>query len=804
MCDSRVFRVWFVALCCMACGTTRAAEPWDGLPFEEPLRSALIARLGSGHLRGGWRLAFSPDGKLLVSASVLRVDVFDVESGRPLRMLTCERPALGGLGGRPQLFFTPDGKELVYFFYNVNRWRFPSFEPLYPSDVPTDARARELYVARLRNMRYAKVRAGTGLAVVDAATGKEQLQFGRGVSFDHSALTADQRLLLTARYVDGAPREARFALEVWDVAARRLRHRLATAESTYTRLAATADGSVVVASAFPRPVQQWDGRTGELVRSYPEEHGGELAISPDRKKLRIGRAMFDLATGRELWRNDAMRQGDVVYSPDSRLAACSGRAIGLFNVETGRQPLPHRGHTVGISDVCFSPDGLRLVTGNPPRDRFCVWNARSGELIKESEDAVSTAALLLDAGEGPPQPVNESLGGISTGKRLVATDVGFAPMGRRFVQVERNEVRFWNRDGSPAPGPIKPKTVVSAIAMSADGSMLAVGGRELAVYRLDNGTLLWTTPWHYYDPPKTLSWSGDGRLLAAVGQLSDVNIWDVETGALVQAIVKDGDAKTVSEKVYFTPDNRLLVGMRAGPAPWAFTEGRLAVWEIATGRLMFELLHPSIDIYSYALSRDGQRLAIGGADGVGWLFDFNALMRAQVSTSAAADHSLQQHWQSLGSDDPAVARRAMLLMCDRPRETLALFERTIKVLPQEADSPEKLIAQLGASGPQERRQASAKLRELGPTANDAMRRALQSPDVPAEVRGRLELLLAAKTSAIASDELQRLRAVEALECIGGRQAVALLETIASGPPTARATLDARAALVRVKTRLSGP
>lgn len=89
---------------------------------------------------------------------------------------------------------------------------------------------------------------------------------------------------------------------------------------------------------------------------------------------------------------------------------------------------------------------------------------------------------------------------------------------------------------------------------------------------------------------------------------------------------------------------------------------------------------------------------------------------------------------------------------------------------------------------------------LGPQVEAALRKALVSPP-SAEVRRRLEYLLAELEKAESSPELRRaLRAVEILEHIGTPEAGQLLEALARGGPDAPLTQEARAARQRLARR----
>jgi hypothetical protein len=94
-----------------------------------------------------------------------------------------------------------------------------------------------------------------------------------------------------------------------------------------------------------------------------------------------------------------------------------------------------------------------------------------------------------------------------------------------------------------------------------------------------------------------------------------------------------------------------------------------------------------------------------------------------------------------------------------------------------------------------RRQAEAKLEELGDLTEPALRRAL-ADEPPLDLRQRLERLLA-KHFVPTVEQLRELRAVELLELIGSLEALEELHALGRGVPDARLTGAAKSALLRL-------
>ena len=116
---------------------------------------------------------------------------------------------------------------------------------------------------------------------------------------------------------------------------------------------------------------------------------------------------------------------------------------------------------------------------------------------------------------------------------------------------------------------------------------------------------------------------------------------------------------------------------------------------------------------------------------------------------------------------------------------------------------ERLLADLDSNKFAVREAAGKELAALGERVEPALRRALAGA-ASLEFRRRVEQLLAKLDGPVQLPEDRRaLRAVEALEHMGGHEARALLEALAAGVPQARLTREARASLERLQKREQG-
>jgi hypothetical protein len=114
----------------------------------------------------------------------------------------------------------------------------------------------------------------------------------------------------------------------------------------------------------------------------------------------------------------------------------------------------------------------------------------------------------------------------------------------------------------------------------------------------------------------------------------------------------------------------------------------------------------------------------------------------------------------------------------------------------------RLIADLDAENFDDRDRATRELAALGDAAEPALRKALEGKP-SAEVRQRVEGLLAKLRAGTGPEALRRGRAVEVLERAGTPEARRALEVLAKGLPGARLTREAAAALARLASPSRG-
>ena len=168
---------------------------------------------------------------------------------------------------------------------------------------------------------------------------------------------------------------------------------------------------------------------------------------------------------------------------------------------------------------------------------------------------------------------------------------------------------------------------------------------------------------------------------------------------------------------------------------------------------------------------------------------------------------LERLWIELSGADGARAYRAIRqLGLTGPRGAVFLKTRFKGDKPPEERRIAQLIDDLDDDKFATREKASAELEKLGIRAATALRRTLEG-EVSAEVRSRVKRLLErldVPPGSPPSHELIRLRAIEALEANGSKEARQALAELSEADTDAQLAQEAKASLARLRSRRAQP
>lgn len=147
--------------------------------------------------------------------------------------------------------------------------------------------------------------------------------------------------------------------------------------------------------------------------------------------------------------------------------------------------------------------------------------------------------------------------------------------------------------------------VISSVAISPDGRLLATGGDDhvVRIWELDEAEVSARLLGHN-DWVRAASFSPDGRLLATAGNDRQIRLWSMSESTQSQTIPEIGQNICA---LAFSPDGRLLAA--------AGFEETVVVYDVESGRVVHRLAAPGPDMRAVEFSPDGRQLAVAGRSG---------------------------------------------------------------------------------------------------------------------------------------------------------------------------------------------
>jgi RNA polymerase sigma factor (sigma-70 family) len=767
--------------------------------YGDALPEGAITRLGSKRWRsrgGLYSMAWRPDGKAVAvgtSSSDLdsRILVWDAE-GR----LLSESP--GHAHVVRSLAWSADGRKLVSTGGDGGLRIWEGGREVLTLPMKDKGFDGAIF---LRGDKAVAVLEGPNLVVLDASDGHRLRQLPAPARWPRCLTASGDGKFLASCSQDGIVR-------LWDTGEWKELWSAQLSKDYGLGLAFSADNRVLAGGTFAGGILGWDVATGkELFRGQSSEEAfRSVAVTPDAKALVLAGdkvRVWDLAGRKEVRHMEHGAQVmQAAISPDGKKIASIGGhgAMRLWDLATGAEVFTLEGHYHPVRSIAFSPDGKVVVTasdGTPVR----AWDAQTGRLLRglpECSGATQVGFLPrsrvlvtasfeqhlelwdMDKGTrlrsvrgpaGPPFPF-----AITADGRTLA---GSSSDGRvRLFDVATREVR-----GKDFPAP--PNLIGSTIklcgedfALSADGSLLATRNTAMG-----DDVTVWETATQkerlrVASKGRPMCFSPDGGLLAMMVD-SEVRLHDIKTGHAVQKL----PCAPWSQATVFSPDGKVLA---VGTG-----NGLVVVWEVATGQERCRFIGHDGGIECIAFAPDCRRIASGGRDLTGLVWD--------LASEKSSVTNLEALWLALRSSDAAEAHRALWALVERP-ETVELLARQMALV-RAADKEKilSLIKDLDDDSYAKREAAEAALARLGEAALPGLRQASKDKALPPEPRRRLDRLLGQLES-----WRRELRAVEVLERIGSPAAQSVLKEWAGGLPEALLTREAKAALARCRDASSTP
>lgn len=620
-------------------------------------------------------LAFSPDGRQLATAGDDRaIHLWDPVSGKKLRTLP------GHTGAIRALEFARDGQHLASGSSDqtIKVWNLAG------ETEPITLQGHEAVIRALAYSPTGILASGSEDSLVklwEPGQGKEPRTLrGHLSGVGALAFTPGGRTLVSGG--------EDMYLVVWDPVSGQPRQLLQGHQGAITAIAIHPQGGELL-SGGQDSIFRWLGGDGAmLVRTMPggAAASGFVQYSPAGDRLAgsgSGGSVSFWFRGLSSARYPSFSQPgsyqDGAFAPDGRTVALAGStAVQICDALSG---LVRRTLTVGkpVRALAYSPDGQYLAAasgadnpGGPTQIR--LFNPATGQELAQLLGPAGELAVLRFAPDSKTLAASGLDNNISviwlwevpagkprilTGHKELARGLVFLPDGTLASGSWDGTIRFWEPGTLKEKGAWKVGLAVGALAVSPDGTLLAVGegGRPgpapgpLRVWELSTGKQLFQLQGHggrIHD----LAFTPDGRNLISAGGRHDQNIpygevllWEMATGRLRGtyrvggpwfnrlALNQDGkralafSTKNVHfydvdfqqrERSWMAHDDEATCGLFVNNGKVLATGGTdkvIKMWDIARGESIATLLHGEA-VRGLALLPDGQTLLSAGDDGV--------------------------------------------------------------------------------------------------------------------------------------------------------------------------------------------
>jgi WD40 repeat protein len=817
----------------LACLVAASNAPTAGPPvrpvrvdcFGDPLPAGAVVRLGTVQLRqpqGLSVIALSPDGKLLATGGRgKQVRLHDTTTGKEIRRLAV--PGYRVLA----LAFSPDGKKLAWTeqsggvrLYEVTGKLLHSFSFRF-NGAPV-----------LAFSPNGKVLASTGdngvTLMWSAETGEELLRFKpleRRVNV--LAFAADGKSFVIGSVDDPV-------IRFYSPSGRFL-HQMRRTGRDSGLMALSANGRILASGIYSESIRLWDLEAcKELTELKPDSRVESIALPSDGKTIAFSTRdgpirIHDTSTGNELRRLDGPGGGcHLAVSDDGKTLAGGFLTVHLWDVATGKDRFPSRGHESGINALGFSRDGATVTSFGDRALR--TWDARTGKELRRVTGLIKTQPkdfFVPGAAKGG-QPLAAAEAAMKGLLLVNGYLVGQAADRKELLAHLENEKKVYDVLAGVEWRRVKGHTNAQNVVLSPDGKILAVKdparlrlldaetGKELRRLAAAQGP--------------TLAFSPDSKLLVCHG-VATLEMWDVARGDRLREL--DRIFPPFLGRIDFAPGGRTL-------STWSGHE--FVLWDAPTGRLLFEKRWDKEGITVSRFAPNGRTIALGTSDHTVRLLDsltgqeirrwsghedtvtslaFSPDGRRLVSGSWAgnglvwevagaaappAEKEVAGLWSELGGKDARRADRAFWILASAPRQAVALVRQKFTGR-LESTRVRFLLAELDNDQFDLREWAELILLRMGGKIVPALRRTLARKPSP-EVRRRIERILAKlgekreepPAQELSPEEMLGLRAVWLLEQIGDKEAWDVLEKLAEGIEAPALATTAEAVLERMRKR----
>jgi WD40 repeat protein len=412
-------------------------------------------------------------------------------------------------------------------------------------------------------------------------------------------------------------------VRVWDADTGAERHTIHRHEGIVWFVAFSPNGQSIISGSYDQTVRVWDAIMGTQ-RHIMHGHGGSVlsvSFSPDGQSIVSGSddktvRVWDASTGmeRHTMHGHEGLVWSVAFSPDGQtiVSGSDDKTVRVWNAATGTERYIMHGHDGGVNSVAFSPDGQSIVSGSNDKTA-CVWDATTGteqHILHGHKGLVWSIAfspdgqLVVSGSDDKTVRVWDATAGterhILHGHERRVNSVAFSPDGQSIVSGAGDQtLRVWDAATGTERHVIHGhEGWVGSVAFSPNGQFIVSGSSDKTVRVWDATTGTERHTMHGHESGvNSVAFSPNGQSIVSGSSDKTVRVWDAATST--ERHVIHGHEDNVNS-VAFSPDGQSIVS--------GSDDKTVRVWEAATGTERHIIHSHQGYVRSVAFSPDSQSI----------------------------------------------------------------------------------------------------------------------------------------------------------------------------------------------------